>query len=212
MSRTPSMFGTFSITVDGSAELCHGTDTLHQRHDARKYLHPPPSDSLIDFPRWTTTAEDMSEFANEATHLPAPSACLAFSPALDTSISPTFSNFSPSTSSGYSIPSPVPATTPSDPDDAWNLIPYNVSWGHEYEEYRAGILPGPEGDCIFLRSPTPLRNQRASEACKKCRERKAKVCPLFVSFSRHGHPNNTICQVYWNSAFVCSLRLARLPL
>jgi len=129
----------------------------------------------------TTNAEDIvSELVDDGIHLPAPNARLAFSPALDTSISPTFSNFSPSISSGYSIPSPDSAITPSDPDDAWNLIPYNVSWGHEYEEYRAGILPGPEGDCIFLRSPTPLRNQRASEACKKCRERKAKVCPLPV--------------------------------
>ncbi|KAF8485223.1 hypothetical protein DFH94DRAFT_267921 [Russula ochroleuca] len=100
-------------------------------------------------------------------HLPAPSARLAFSPALDTSestISPTFSNFSPSTSSGYSIPSPDSAavSTPSDADDAWNLIPYNVFWGHRYEEYRAGILPGPEGDCIFLHSPTPLRNHHGA--------------------------------------------------
>ena len=208
MSRTPSMFGTFNITVDGSVELCLGTDTLHQRHDARKHLRPPPCESLINFPWCTTTAGDVSDFANEASHLPAPSARLAFSPTLDTSISPTFSNFSPSTSSGYSIPSPDPATTPSDPDDAWNLIPYNVSWGHEYEEYRAGILPGPEGDCIFLRSPTPLRNQRASEACKKCRERKAKVCPLFVSFARHGCLSTSVWQVYRNSAFVCSLRIA----
>lgn len=132
----------------------------------------------------TVTAEDMvSEFRDDGlVHLPAPSARLAFSPPLDTSVSPTFSNFSPSTSSGYSIPSPDSVHTPSDPDDAWNLIPYNVSWGHEYEEYRAGILPGPEGDCIFLRSPTPLRNQRASEACKKCRERKAKVCPTLPPF------------------------------
>jgi hypothetical protein len=133
----------------------------------------------LNFLGSAATAEDMvSEFNDDGlVLLPAPSARLAFSPALDTSISPTFSNFSPSTSSGYSIPSPDSVSTPSDSDDAWNLIPYNVSWGHEYEEYRAGILPGPEGDCIFLRSPTPLRNQRASEACKKCRERKAKVCP-----------------------------------
>lgn len=143
------------------------------------------------FPACTPPAEDIpSEFGDDGLHLPAPSARPAFSPALDTSISPTFSNFSPSTSSGYSIPSPDSAITPSDPDDAWNLIPYNVSWGHEYEEYRAGILPGPEGDCIFLRSPTPLRNQRASEACKKCRERKAKVChSLPVFFTRHGRIN-----------------------
>lgn len=163
MPRTPSMFGTFSVTVDVSDDLSRNTDTLHQQHDTQ------------DMP---------SEFGDDSFHLPAPSARPAFSPALDTSISPTFSNFSPSTSSGYSIPSPDSAITPSDPDDAWNLIPYNVSWGHEYEEYRAGILPGPEGDCIFLRSPTPLRNQRASEACKKCRERKAKCTGTRPSCAR----------------------------
>ncbi|KAI0302904.1 hypothetical protein B0F90DRAFT_1713404 [Multifurca ochricompacta] len=170
MSRTPSMFGTFAVTVDGRGELHRSVDALHQRHE----------------PRCTATAEDMvSDFCDDGlVHLPAPSARLAFSPTLDTSISPTSSNFSPSTSSGYSIPSPDSVSTPSDPDDAWNLIPYNVSWGHEYEEYRAGILPGPEGDCIFLRSPTPLRNQRASEACKKCRERKAKCTGTRPSCAR----------------------------
>jgi hypothetical protein len=145
----------------------------------------PLHESPLTFLGCTPTMEDMVSELNDdgLVHLPAPSARPAFSPTLDTSISPTFSNFSPSTSSGYSIPSPDSVGTPSDPDDAWNLIPYNVSWGHEYEEYRAGILPGPEGDCIFLRSPTPLRNQRASEACKKCRERKAKVCPDLVSLT-----------------------------
>jgi len=133
-----------------------------------------------------STVEDMvSDFSDDGFHLPAPSARLPCSPTLDTSVSPIFSNFSPSTSSGYSAPSPDSVSTPSaDPDDAWNLIPYNVSWGHEYEEYRAGILPGPEGDCIFLRSPTPLRNQRASEACKKCRERKAKCTGTRPSCAR----------------------------
>lgn len=163
----------------------------------------------------------MSGFTNDNFHhLPAPSARLPFSPALDTSestISPTFSNFSPSTSSSYSIPSPDSAVvnSPSDPDDAWNLIPYNVSWGHEYEEYRAGILPGPEGDCVFLRSPTPLRNQRASEACKKCRERKAKVRPSLHLSAACAQPA-LLCypsiKVYRYSAFVCSLRLTRLRL
>jgi hypothetical protein len=177
----------------------------------------PPRESLLSlffFSGCTTNGEDMvPEFGDDGGfHLPAPSARLAFTPALDTSISPTFSNFSPSLSSGYSIPSPDSAITPSDSDDAWNLIPYNVSWGHEYEEYRAGILPGPEGDCIFLRSPTPLRNQRASEACKKCRERKAKVWLVSMSFTRHGRLNASILQVYRNSAFVCSLRLTRLRL
>ncbi|KAI0259074.1 hypothetical protein BC834DRAFT_974588 [Gloeopeniophorella convolvens] len=164
------MFGTFTVTVDGSAEVRHNVDTPHR---PREIWHNP-------------TAEDtVSEFSDDGPmHLPAPSARLAFPPSLDTSISPAFSSFSPSTSSGYSIPSPESVSTPFDPDDAWNLIPYNVSWGHEYEEYRAGILPGPEGDCIFLRSPTPLRNQRASEACKKCRERKAKCTGTRPSCAR----------------------------
>ncbi|KAH9983430.1 hypothetical protein BJV74DRAFT_619901 [Russula compacta] len=165
MSRSLSMFGTFTIAVDGTDEVARGTDAQHGTR--------------------CTAVEDMATgFNDDGFHLPAPSARLAFSPAIDTSISPTFSNFSPSTSSGCSIPSPDSASTPSDPDDAWNLIPYNVSWGHEYEEYRAGILPGPEGDCIFLRSPTPLRNQRASEACKKCRERKAKCTGTRPSCAR----------------------------
>jgi hypothetical protein len=64
------------------------------------------------------------------------------------------------------------------------LSAYNISWGHEYEECHAGILPGPEGDCVFLRSPTPLQNQRASEACNKCRECKAKV--RSISLPVHG--------------------------
>jgi hypothetical protein len=174
------------------------------------FAYLPFVESSLKFPGCTaTTAEDMvSDFSDDGFHLPAPSARLPCSPTLDTSISPIFSNFSPSTSSGYSAPSPDLVSTPSaDPDDAWNLIPYNVSWGHEYEEYRAGILPGPEGDCIFLRSPTPLRNQRASEACKKCRERKAKVrfsprVPRFVMLKA------SISQVYRNSTFLCSLRLA----
>ena len=95
---------------------------------------------------------------------------------LDASASP---NTFPSSPSSCSLPSPPSASTslPNDADNAWNLIPYHVAWGPEYEEYRAGTLPGPEGDCIFLRSPTPLKNQRAVEACKKCRERKAKVSP-----------------------------------
>jgi hypothetical protein len=40
MSHTP-MFGTFTITVDGSNDLCRGPDTLQQRHDSRK--RPPSS-------------------------------------------------------------------------------------------------------------------------------------------------------------------------
>ncbi|KAH9023051.1 hypothetical protein EDB83DRAFT_1992186 [Lactarius deliciosus] len=168
MSCSPSLFEPFPVAIDGAGELRRGVDSHRRPHMT------------------VTTAEDLaSEFSDDSLiHQPSPGARLHFSPALDTSISPTFSNFSPSTSSGYSIPSPDSVSTSSDPDDAWNLIPYNVSWGHEYEEYRAGILPGPEGDCIFLRSPTPLRNQRASEACKKCRERKAKCTGTRPSCAR----------------------------
>ncbi|KAF8521767.1 hypothetical protein BU17DRAFT_64753 [Hysterangium stoloniferum] len=62
-----------------------------------------------------------------------------------------------------------------DTEDApWNLVAYHVPWGPGYEGYEAGTLPGPDGTCVFLRSPTPLKRQRTSQACDKCRERKAK--------------------------------------
>lgn len=50
-----------------------------------------------------------------------------------------------------------------------------VAWGPSYVGYKKGSLPGPDGKSIFLRSPTPLKNQRTGQACEKCRERKAKV-------------------------------------
>ena len=85
----------------------------------------------------------------------------------------------PSVSSVGTIPSPLTPTFPQSSqdelEDCWNLIPYNVPWGHNYHNYEYGTLPGPEGACIFLRSPTPVKSQRTSQACKKCRERKAKV-------------------------------------
>ncbi|THH13595.1 hypothetical protein EW146_g6643 [Bondarzewia mesenterica] len=102
-------------------------------------------------------------------------------PRLDLSVS---SGTSPSICSSPSLTSNSSSSAASEADEAWNLIPYHVSWGHEYEEYRAGTLPGPEGDCIFLRSPTPLKNQRATEACKKCRERKAKCSGARPSCAR----------------------------
>ncbi|VDC05838.1 unnamed protein product [Peniophora sp. CBMAI 1063] len=85
-----------------------------------------------------------------------------------------------------STPSPASPSFPSTPtgDCAWNLIPYHIPWGNEYHDYRRGKLPGPEGDCIFLRSPTPIKNQRTSEACKKCRERKAKCSGEHPSCAR----------------------------
>lgn len=84
----------------------------------------------------------------------------------------------PSVSSVGTVPSPISPTflqsSQDESDDCWNLIPYNVPWGNNYHNYEYGTLPGPEGACIFLRSPTPVKNQRTSQACKKCRERKAK--------------------------------------
>lgn len=64
-----------------------------------------------------------------------------------------------------------------DSEDAWNLIPYDIAWGSSYYGYKKSdcTLPGPDGKCIFLRSPTPLKYQRTGQACEKCRERKAKV-------------------------------------
>jgi len=62
-------------------------------------------------------------------------------------------------------------------DAPWNLVAYHIPWGPGYEGYEAGTLPGPDGTCIFLRSPTPLKRQRTAQACEKCRERKAKVSP-----------------------------------
>lgn len=93
----------------------------------------------------------------------------------------------PSVSSVGTTPSPIspifPQSSQDEPDDCWNLIPYNVPWGNNYHNYEYGTLPGPEGACIFLRSPTPVKNQRTSQACKKCRERKAKVRPLSLKAS-----------------------------
>lgn len=62
-------------------------------------------------------------------------------------------------------------------EEPWNLVTYHIPWGPGYEGYdsETGTLPGPDGICVFLRSPTPLKRQRTSQACDKCRDRKAKV-------------------------------------
>ncbi|KAH9848966.1 hypothetical protein C2E23DRAFT_897198 [Lenzites betulinus] len=84
-------------------------------------------------------------------------------------------------SSRSSSPASSAPHTPSDrptedaaSEDAWNLIPYDVTWGMAYYRYREGTLPGPDGLCLFLRSPTPFRLRRTQKACDKCRHRKAK--------------------------------------
>ena len=68
-------------------------------------------------------------------------------------------------------------------DDPWNLRPYDVPWGPSYYQYTPGKLPGHDGDCLMLRSPTPVEQRRTAIACKHCRQRKAKVRRLgsFVS-------------------------------
>ncbi|KAI0784046.1 hypothetical protein C8Q75DRAFT_810392 [Abortiporus biennis] len=84
--------------------------------------------------------------------------------------------FSVSTSAeqGYSVLSPSMESPSIEPEICWNLIPYDVPWGADYYNYKAGQLPGPDGQCLFLRSPTPVEKRRTAQACKSCRERKAK--------------------------------------
>ncbi|KAH8110278.1 hypothetical protein DFH11DRAFT_797327 [Phellopilus nigrolimitatus] len=71
-----------------------------------------------------------------------------------------------------------------DSEDVWNLVPYDISWGPLYYGYKEGTLPGPDGKCVFLRSPTPLKYQRTNQACDKCRERKAKCSGTRPSCAR----------------------------
>ncbi|KAI0058511.1 hypothetical protein BV25DRAFT_1221552 [Artomyces pyxidatus] len=213
MANHSSMAGTytFSVAVANGADLSRNADYVRQLRSGGLESQSRP------YPGFPGHLDAVSHAADpyDSPALHYPQAMLqrkrhSFIPMLDTSVSPSSSGYSPSPSSA-SVPSPLSATLTSDPDDAWNLIPYHVSWGHEYEEYRAGTLPGPDGDCIFLRSPTPLRNQRASEACKKCRERKAKVrhsrCPLISASDRF-----VAVAVHWRPPGVRALHFARLRL
>lgn len=102
----------------------------------------------------------------------------------DNSLEGMSPSFYPSPSANTSVMSPYYdssnssyASIPQTPenDALWNLIPYDVPWGPDYFAYKAGRLPGPDGDCLFLRSPTPVEKRRTVRACEKCRERKAKV-------------------------------------
>ena len=114
----------------------------------------------------------------------------------------------PGSPSGRSSPSNSSPSTPIEPypqspidlsvssEDSWNLIPYDVPWGSEYYHYHAGTLPGPDGACIFLRSPTPLKNRRTQKACNKCRQRKAKVCRC--------HPDTTRTTLTPRAPLQCS--------
>ncbi|KAG8899453.1 hypothetical protein FRC00_001407 [Tulasnella sp. 408] len=68
-----------------------------------------------------------------------------------------------------------------EPADApWNLVPYSLPFAAgrgngvpgDASGSPAGTSPG--GAPLFLRSPTPTKRQRTSQACEKCRDRKAK--------------------------------------
>lgn len=89
----------------------------------------------------------------------------------------------PSSASAMATVSSATLTFPSDltVDDgaSWNLVPYDIPWGSDYYQYKDGTLPGPDGSCLFLRSPTPVEKRRTLQACKMCRERKAKVSAVF---------------------------------
>ncbi|KAI0695036.1 hypothetical protein BC835DRAFT_986263 [Cytidiella melzeri] len=84
------------------------------------------------------------------------------------------SAMSPSSNISSVAPSVTRTPAPDDDDTCWNLIPYDVPWGPDYYAYQVGSLPGPDGACLLLRSPTPLDKRRTVRACEKCRERKAK--------------------------------------
>lgn len=71
----------------------------------------------------------------------------------------------------------------SEPADApWNLVPYSLPFAAGRgngavpgDASGAAAGTGPGGAPLFLRSPTPTKRQRTSQACEKCRDRKAKV-------------------------------------
>ncbi|EKM56274.1 uncharacterized protein PHACADRAFT_183026 [Phanerochaete carnosa HHB-10118-sp] len=75
----------------------------------------------------------------------------------------------PARSFAVSMPLDIPRS-----DDPWNLRPYDVPWGPSYYQYKPGKLPGHDGDCLMLRSPTPIEQRRTAIACRHCRQRKAK--------------------------------------
>ncbi|KAG8929129.1 hypothetical protein FRC02_005966 [Tulasnella sp. 418] len=97
----------------------------------------------------------------------------------------------------HSVPPPSPnrqAQIPSFPNDSgptatsrdstdisWNLVPYKLPFpgmSGASGVNGAASQGTPSGSAgaggLFLRSPTPTKRQRTSQACEKCRERKAK--------------------------------------
>ena len=156
-------------------------------------IESPLSQRIVPYtnsPSPTSTAATLTDSVMSAMGLQHPSNFSEFHTREETSmVSPTFAITHASRRGGNSIidspSSPrsqrvIPSASngeddETDAEDAWNLVPYNIAWGPSYYGYKKGTLPGPDGKSIFLRSPTPLKNQRTGQACEKCRERKAKV-------------------------------------
>lgn len=142
-------------------------------------IHSASSDSIV----FSQNSSDNVNHALPGTSLPGP--YISHSSRRSFSALPT----SPALQHPSAIPSSSAPSSPvddlsgdntaveddSETEDVWDLRPYDISWGNSYYGYKRGTLPGPDGACIFLRSPIPLKYQRTGQACEKCRERKAKV-------------------------------------
>ncbi|KZT34545.1 hypothetical protein SISSUDRAFT_1122182 [Sistotremastrum suecicum HHB10207 ss-3] len=142
-------------------------------HGQRQDYHPPPGPPPFQFPLLPSPPGSPTRLAqldpDLADSIPYPLLSNRLSLRSQSSLS------SPATPPHLEPSSLPPAVAEDDPEQPWNLVPYHVPWGSSYVGYSSGTLPGPEGGkSIFLRSPTPTKNQRTSQACEKCRERKAK--------------------------------------
>ncbi|KAG9018150.1 hypothetical protein FRB90_012113 [Tulasnella sp. 427] len=107
----------------------------------------------------------------------------------------------------FNKPSPVSASsaTTSEPNDnPWNLVSYNLPFTASGRstagvpgDLIGGSTVGPGTDTpgapLFLRSPTPTKRQRTSQACEKCRDRKAKVSVPSVSWILPSLHTNSLC-------------------
>lgn len=123
------------------------------------------------------------------------------------SSTPQFSSDIPSSPTPSSPVDDLPgsmavAEEDSESEDVWDLRPYDISWGNSYYGYKSGTLPGPDGTCLFLRSPIPLKYQRTGQACEKCRERKAKVRFLYVFNSSLPTKSNL---VHWSASILLAV-------
>lgn len=191
---------------------------------------PPLSQRIVPYsnlPSPTSTAATLTDSIMSAMGLqPPPTPFTEFSTREDkSSVTSTFdANVSQASRRGGNFVSNSPSSPHShriipsastgeddetDAEDAWNLVPYNIAWGPSYYGYKKGTLPGPDGKSIFLRSPTPLKNQRTGQACEKCRERKAKVS-LACGMACFRLADYSIVQRF--SSVVCSMPCSGSPM